>query len=50
VKTYGGYWRSGSQAAKSAWSDDATKIAVTQNRGSRHDTWNPWWFGCGCFV
>ena len=37
VKTYGGYWQTGSQAAKSARAGDATKIAVAQNRGSRHD-------------
>ena len=50
VKTYGGYWRSGSQAAKSAEAGDATKFAVAQSRGSRHDMQNPWWLGCECFV
>jgi predicted amidohydrolase YtcJ len=50
VKTYGGYWRSGSQAAKSAGVGDTSKFAVAQSRGSRHATRNPWWLSCDCFV
>ena len=53
VKTYGGYWRSGSPAAELARTSHALVSAKVNSRrscGASHGTWSPWWFGCECFV
>jgi hypothetical protein len=53
VKTYGGHWRSASQNAESTATSHAMASAILGGRrhyGASHDTRNPWWFGCECFV
>jgi len=49
VKTYDGYWRSSLQSSQSVRSSHAIVSAKAGDRAC-HAAWNPWWFGCGCFV
>jgi predicted amidohydrolase YtcJ len=46
VKTHDGYWRPGLHPSR-------TSHAMVFAKPAGHvfpDAWNPWWFGCGCFV
>ena len=49
VKTHDGYWRPGlhpSQSLRTGHAMVSAKPAGREFQGA----WNPWWFGCGCFV
>src|SRR4029077_11636148 len=47
VKTHDGYWRPGlSQSLGTGHAMVSAKPAGREFQGA----WNPWWFGCGCFV
>jgi predicted amidohydrolase YtcJ len=53
VKTYGGYWRSGSPAEESARTSQTiatAKLGAERSCGMSHGMASLWWFGCGCFV
>ena len=53
VKTYGGHWRSGSPATKSARTSQAivasAKLGAERSCATSHDM-SHWWLGCECFV
>ena len=49
VKTHDGYWRPdlhSSQSLRTSHAMVSAKPAGCEFQGA----WNPWWFGCGCFV
>jgi predicted amidohydrolase YtcJ len=50
VKTYGGYARSRVAASAQSPAMMSAKLAVARDCAMGHNAWNPWWFGCGCFV
>ncbi len=49
VKTHDGYWRPGLHSSQSLRTSHAIVSAKVADRAC-HAAWNPWWFGCGCFV
>jgi len=49
VKTYDGYWRPGLHSSQSLRIGHAMVSAKPAGRKFQ-GAWNPWWFGCGCFV
>ncbi len=49
VKTHDGYWRPGLHSSQSLRTSHAIVSAKPVGRAC-HAAWNPWWFGCGCFV
>ena len=49
VKTHDGYWRPGLHSSQSLRTSRAMVSAKPAGRESQ-GAWNPWWFGCGCFV
>ena len=51
VKTYDGYARGDLQSSvRSSHAMVSAKPARHQKSPQFHGAWNPWWFGCGCFV
>jgi hypothetical protein len=49
VKTHDGYWRPGLHSSQSLRTGHAMVSAKPAGREFQ-GAWNPWWFGCGCFV
>ena len=49
VKTHDGYWRPSLPSSQSLRTGHAMVSAKPAGREFQ-DAWNPWWFGCGCFV
>ena len=49
VKTHDGYWRPGLPSSQSLRTGHAMVSAKPAGREFQ-GAWNPWWFGCGCFV
>ncbi len=49
VKTHDGYWRPGLHSSQSLRTGHAMACAKPAGREFQ-GAWNPWWFGCGCFV
>ena len=49
VKTHDGYWRPGLHSSQSLRTGHAMVSAKPSGREFQ-GAWNPWWFGCGCFV
>jgi len=49
VKIHDGYWRPSLQSSQSLRTSHAMVSAKPAGREFQ-GAWNPWWFGCGCFV
>ncbi len=51
IRAYGGYSSARVSATlHKSLTMSSAKLVGAQRCAAGHNVWNPWWFGCGCFV